>query len=143
MTEMSESQKKALEKLLKRNPHPLEEDQVKELLRRYLESQNWKVEIKMGKTRGIDIDARKGTARWIIEAKGWGGGSEQQQGNYFWTAVAEILQRMTLDDAEYSLAFPDIPRYQGLWDRFPNIAKRRTGISCLFVNKEGAVIESR
>jgi hypothetical protein len=70
MTEMSEYEKKAVEKLLKRNPHPLEEDEVKELLRRYLEAQNWKVEIKMGKIRGIDIEARKESARWIIEAKG-------------------------------------------------------------------------
>ena len=143
MTEMSESQREALEKLLKRNPHPLEEDQVKALLRRYLESQNWNVEVKMGKTRGIDIEAQKGNARWIMEAKGWGGGSKQQQGNYFWAAVAEILQRMTFDDAKYSVAFPDIPRYQALWNRFPNIAKRRTGISCLFVNKDGVVIESQ
>lgn len=97
----------------------------------------------MGRAHGIDIEARKETAHWIIEAKGWAGGSEQQQGNYFWAAIAETLQRMAFDDAKYSVAFPDIPRYQGLWNRFPDIAKQRTGISCLFVNKQGAIFESQ
>ena len=143
MKELNEFEQKALERLLKRNPHPLEEDQLKEFLRQHLESQNWQVEVRMGKTHGIDIEARKGAARWIIEAKGWGGGSEQQQGNYFWAAIAEVLQRMTFVDAKYSLAFPDIPRYQGLWHRFPSLAKRRTGMWCLFVNKEGGVTESQ
>ncbi|MGD0696493.1 MAG: hypothetical protein ABSB82_16855 [Terriglobia bacterium] len=138
---MEDEQSKALECLLKRNPNPLEEDTVKELLQRHLESQHWQVTVKRGQTKGIDVEAKKASERWVIEAKGWGKGSEQQQGNYFLTALGELLQRMERDDTKYSLAFPDIPRYRALWDRLPSFAKRRTGISCLFVDSEAQVVE--
>jgi hypothetical protein len=138
----AEDQAESLRQFRKRNPSALEEDEVKAFLQRWLESDGWQVDVKWGKTRGTDIDATKGRARWIIEAKGWAGGSPQQQGNYFLQAVCEILQRMSIADAKYSLALPDIPRYRGLWERFPNIAKRRMGISCLFVGEQGRVTES-
>lgn len=138
---MDEQQRKAFERLLKRNPNPLEEDEVKELIRRDLQSRGWQVKVKPGRAQGIDIEATNGTERWVIEAKGWGAGSEQQQGNYFLGAVGELLQRMDRDDIKYSVAFPDIPRYRGLWDRFPALAKCRTRITCLFVGKDGGIVE--
>jgi hypothetical protein len=134
-------QQASLEKLLKRNPNPLEEDDVKRLLQSDLESRGRRVKVKYGRERGSDVDAQNGSAHWIIEAKGWGRGVEQQQGNYFLCALAELLQRMRLDEAKYSIAFPDLPRYRGLWERLPDAAKRRTGISCLFVSKDGSVVE--
>ena len=140
---LTQDQKNALQELLKRNPNPLEEDQVKQLLQQYLESRGWQVKVKWGQTKGIDIEATNATAHWIIEAKGWARGWEPQQGNYFTTAIGELLQRMEFDDAKYSLAFPDIPRYRGLWERFPSLAKRRTGMSCLFVDKQGGIVESQ
>jgi hypothetical protein len=139
---LTEDQKKAFRKFLEKNPNRLEEDEVKELLRRHLESNGWQADVKRGKTRGIDIEATKGTARWIIEAKGWANGSEQQQGEYFKDVLGELLQRMRVDDAKYSVAFPDLPRYRRLWEQFPDLAKRRTGISCLFVDEQGGVVES-
>ncbi len=138
---LREDQEKLVRKLLQRNPNPLEEDQVKELLKQHLESHGWQVNVKSGWARGTDIEAVNMTARWIIEPKGWARGSEQQQGNYFWLAIGELLQRMVLDDVKYSLAFPDLPRYRGLWERFPNLAKRRARISCLFVDKHGGIVE--
>jgi hypothetical protein len=139
---LAEDQAESLRRFRERNPSALEEDEVKTFLRRWLESDGWHVDVKWGKKRGIDIEATKGPDRWIIEAKGWAGGSPQQQGNYFLQAVCETLQRMTISDAKYSLAFPDIPRYRGLWERFPRIAKHRTGISCLFLDERGGVFES-
>jgi len=48
-----------------------------------------------------------------------------------------------MDDAEarYSIAFPDLPQFRGLWRRFPRLAKERTGISALFVSTLGTVEE--
>jgi hypothetical protein len=46
------------------------EDQLKMALKGWLEAQEWEVEVAWGKIRGIDIHARRGTERWIIEAKG-------------------------------------------------------------------------
>jgi hypothetical protein len=139
---LTEDQIQAYRKLLEKYPNRLGEDEVKERLRQHLESNGWQVEVKWGKTPGTDVKATKGTARWIIEAKGWAGGSEQQQGEYFKDVLGELLQRMGIDDAKYSIAFPAIPRYQGLWKRLPDLAKRRTGISCLFVDEQGRVVES-
>ncbi len=139
---MNERQKEVLEKLLGRHPNPLEEDEVKDLLRKHLESRGWQVKVKAARVHGIDVEATNGTERWIIEAKGWAGGSEQQQGNYFLNALGEALQRMEEEHVKYSVAFPDIPRYRGLWERLPALAKRRTGVTCLFVTKEGDVVQS-
>ena len=138
---MEDEEQKAIEWVLKRNPNPLEEDEVKDILQRHLQSQRWQVKIRRGQTKGIDVEATKSSERWVIEAKGWGSGREQQQGNYFLVALGELLQRMERDDAKHSLAFPDIPRYRALWDRIPRLAKQRTGISCLFVGTAGQVVE--
>ena len=99
------------------------------------------MKVKWGKARGIDVEARKGTARWVIEAKGYAGGDGVMQGEYFKDVLGEILQRMAVDGAKYSIAFPDAPRYRDPWDQLPNLAKRRTGITCLFVDKRGGVVE--
>lgn len=136
-----EDQQRLLQKLLKRNPNPLEEDQVKKLLQQHLESLGWQVKVRYARLQGSDIEATKDSSRWIIEAKGWAGAKEQQQGNYFLCAIGELLQRMAFDDAKYSLAFPDLPRYRGLWGRLPELAKRRTGMSCLFVDRQGGIAE--
>ncbi len=139
---MEEMEKKLLEKFLTRNPNPMEEDQVKDLLEGYLLSQGWQVVVKKGQERGMDIEATNGVERWVIEVKGWANGKEQQQGNYFLNALRELLQRMGDDQAKYSIAFPDLPRYRGLWKRLPAVAKSRTGISCLFVSQHGSVVEA-
>lgn len=34
---------------------------------------------------------------------------------------------------------PDLPKYRGLWDRLPKLAKQRTGIDILFVDQDGNV----
>ncbi len=139
---VSEEERKLLERLRKRNPNPLEEDEVKDLLQKHLEGRGWRVEeVKWGQEPGIDVLATRSGQRWIIEAKGWADGKEPQQGNYFGSALSELLQRMDDEKARYSLAFPDLPRYRGLWDRLPALAKRRAGIDCLFVDISGNVIE--
>jgi len=138
---LTEDQVEALRKFLEKNPNPLDEDGVKKRISSHLSADGWQVEVKWGKARGIDIEAKKGTARWVIEAKGFAGADLVMQGEYFKDVLGEILQRMAVDGAKYSIAFPDAPRYRDLWDQLPTLAKRRTGISCLFVDKHGGVFE--
>jgi len=138
---LTEGQVEALKKFFEKNPNPLDEDGVKKRISSHLSGDGWQVEVKWGKARGIDIEATKGAARWVIEAKGYAGGDVVMQGEYFKDVLGEILQRMAVDDTKYSIAFPDVPRYRDLWDQLPNLAKRRTGISCLFVNKRGDLID--
>jgi hypothetical protein len=59
--------------------------------------------------------------------------------NYFLGALGEILQRMDDPDARYSVAFPDIAQFRRLWERLPALAKKRTGISALFVAASGEI----
>ncbi len=61
--------------------------------------------------------------------------------NYFLGVLGELLQRMTDPAAKYSIALPDLPQFRRLWDRLPELAKQRTGISALFVSESGRVDE--
>jgi hypothetical protein len=113
----------------------LSEDELKSVLEAWLESDGWHSEIAWGNARGIDIDARRKSDRWIIEVKG-PGSRQPMRVNYFIGILGETLQRMDDPKAKYSIAFPDLPQYRGLWERLPALAKSRTKISMIFVTKD-------
>ncbi|MBX7133069.1 MAG: hypothetical protein K1X67_10370 [Fimbriimonadaceae bacterium] len=121
---------------------PLSEDQIKQVLCRRLGQDGWTCEVKMGQERGIDIDAHRSGARWIIEAKG-PGSLQPMRVNYFLAILGETLQRMDDANARYSIALPDIPQYRRLWERLPKLAKERTLITCIFVGPRGEIQEYR
>jgi hypothetical protein len=118
----------------------LSEDDVKLKLQAWLEGLGWKVTVTWGRGQGIDIDALQSGRRWVIEAKGRGS-LDPMRVNYFLGVLGELLQRMSDPEAKYSIALPDIPQFRRLWNRLPELAKRRTGISALFVNDSGRVEE--
>jgi hypothetical protein len=114
------------------------EDQLKTVLQGWLEAQGWTVQIAWAKTRGIDLHARKGEDRWIIEAKG-SGSLDAMRVNYFLGVLGETLQRMDDPKAAYSIALPDVKQFRNLWARLPVLAKQRTTITALFVRRDGEV----
>lgn len=116
------------------------EDALKALVGRWLEAKGWDVLVKWGHARGIDMDARRGDERWIIEVKG-GGSLQPMRVNYFLCILGETLQRMGDRSARYSIALPDLAQFRGLWRRLPELAKERTRITALFVNAAGSVDE--
>jgi hypothetical protein len=118
----------------------LGEDQLKRHLEAYLAKNGWKTDIKWGKAQGVDIEALRGTNRWIIEAKGEGS-RDPMRVNYFLCVLGELLQRMTDENAKYSIALPDHKQFRGLWTRLPSLAKDRTRITALFVDRTGGVQE--
>jgi hypothetical protein len=119
----------------------LSEDEVKRRVQQWLEQSGWKVTVIWGRGRGIDVEAKKGTQRWIIEAKGCGSLNPMRV-NYFVSMLGELLQRMNDANARYSIALPDLKQFRGLWARLPDLAKSRTGISALFVNESGDIDEA-
>ena len=120
---------------------PLCEDALKHALGAHLKSLGWTAsKVAFGKTLGIDIDATKGSERWIIEVKGCGSRPAMRV-NYFLALLGELLQRMTDGNMKYSIALPDLPQFRGLWKRLPDVAKTRTKITALFVDGDGHVIE--
>jgi hypothetical protein len=116
------------------------EDKLKGHLKEWLETRGWAVEIAWAKLRGIDIHARRGTERWIIEVKG-GGSRDAMRVNYFLAVLGETLQRMDDPHAAYSIALPNKKQFRNLWARLPLLAKQRTGITALFIGEEGVVEE--
>jgi hypothetical protein len=120
----------------------LSEDDVKRYIVRWLEDAGWQVQVAWGKAHGIDIVGRRlKDAKWVIEVKGSGSRPEMRV-NYFIGMLGETLQRMNDPDAKYSIAVPDLAQFRGLWNRLPELAKRRTGISALFVDASGSVDEA-
>ena len=116
----------------------LSEDEIKRVLDDWLNANGWASQVAWGKKSGIDIDARRGQERWIIEVKGPGSRSAMRV-NYFIGILGETLQRMNDPDAQYSIALPDLQQYRKLWERLPELAKSRTTISLLLVSKEGSI----
>ncbi|MGG1940394.1 MarR family transcriptional regulator [Paenibacillus polymyxa] len=116
------------------------EDNLKQILKDYLHANGWETQIAWGRTPGIDILAIRGTERWIIEVKGLGSLSAMNV-NYFLGVLAETLQRMDDPNAKYSIALPDVRQFRNLWNRLPLLAKKRTGITAIFIDEQGNVDE--
>ncbi len=122
------------------DPNALQEDAVKAHLESWLQEDGWTTAIAWGKARGVDIEATKESARWLIEVKGCGS-RQPMRVNYFIGVLGEMLQRMSDNDARYSIALPDMMQYRRLWQRLPDLAKERTSITVLFVDAGGNVRE--
>jgi hypothetical protein len=116
----------------------LSEEEIKKALDAWLKADGWETKVAWGHSQGIDIDARRGPERWIIEAKG-PGSCQPMRVNYFIGILGETLQRMSDPGARYSIAFPDLVQYRRLWERLPKLAKSRTGISMILVSRAGQV----
>ncbi len=116
------------------------EDKLKHLVRDWLVSKGWDVEVAWARDRGIDIRAFREGKRWIIEVKGIGS-LPAMRVNYFLSILGETLQRMDDPDSKYSICLPDVQQFRNLWARLPRLAKRRMQITALFVAVTGEVTE--
>ncbi len=83
----------------------ISEDTVTRAVKGVLEAEGWSVNVKLGHEHGIDIEARRGDQRMMLESKGEGSRSAMRV-NYFLGALGELLQRMDTPDARYGLALP-------------------------------------
>ena len=118
----------------------LQEEDIKHVLYDYLTKDGWSVNVAWGHKPGVDIDARKNGKRWLIEVKG-PGSRQPMRVNYFIGILGETLQRMDDPNARYSIAFPDMNQYRGLWERLPRLAKERTTIDMLLIDSKGNIEE--
>lgn len=111
----------------------LTEDEVKTAVSDHLSEQGYRVQVAWGRTRGVDIDARRPGDRLLLEAKG-AVTLQPQQVNYFLGAIGELVQRMEDEQARYGLALPDNLQYRGLVRRLPAVARRHVVQVVLFVS---------
>lgn len=116
------------------------EDAIKAALKDWLERDGWTCRVAWRRERGVDIEAARDGARWLIEVKGRGS-LQAMRVNYFLMILGETLQRMDDPAAKYSIALPDMPQFRGLWARLPALAKARTGITALFADERGGIRE--
>ena len=120
----------------------LSEDILKKHLENWLIQNGWKVQVAWGHSQGIDICAVQDSKRWVIEVKGEGS-RQPMRVNYFLAILGETLQRMNDPESDYSIALPDLQQFRNLWDRLPVLAKQRTGISILFVDRSGNITHQK
>ena len=115
-------------------------NRITHLLQLHLVSEGWRVKIKRRFNFSYDIDAVRDKENWIIEINSTGNAALTET---FVAALGEILQRMDIDDPnlKYSVAFPDNIPFRRLWERLPALAKKKIGITALFVEETGNVIE--
>lgn len=68
----------------------ISEDDVKSAVADMLRAEGWTVDIRWGRERGIDLDARRDSERLIVEAKGQASAGPHQV-NYFLGAMGELV----------------------------------------------------
>ena len=110
----------------------LSEDQVKAAVAAVLEETGWTVQVQWGHAPGIDIVARRGSDRWVLEAKGEGS-RPQMRVNYFLGALGELLQRMDSPTPAYGLALPAHRQFAGLILRLPAWMRRHLALHFFLV----------
>jgi hypothetical protein len=118
----------------------ISEKRIKQVLEQFLESRGWKYEITWNHGSGTDIEARRGSERWIIQVKG-SGLFQPASLNNFLSVLGEIVQRMDDPGSKYSIALPDLEQFHRLWERLPGLAKARISVTALFVDIEGRITE--
>jgi hypothetical protein len=116
------------------------EKKIKKYLESYLASHGWETRVAWGYTHGLDIEARRGLQKWIIEVKGVEPLNPLPV-NAFVAVLGEVLQRMDDPECKYSVAIPDSEQFRRLWGRLPLLSRQRTGITVLLVSLTGEVIE--
>ncbi len=114
------------------------EAETRDLLAGYLEKEGWTIPHHEIKSHGVDIEAKNGKQRWLIEVKGCGSRTAMRH-NYFLAIIGEILQRMEHSTDKYSIAFPNRKKYLDLWQKLPLLAKERSKISMILVGKSGYI----
>lgn len=124
------------------NDPTLSEDILKKHLEGWLIQNGWKVQVAWGHSQGIDICAVQDSKRWVIEVKGEGS-RQPMRVNYFLAILGESLQRMNDPESDYSIALPDLKQFRNLWERLPALAKQRTEISILFVDRNGNITHQK
>lgn len=116
----------------------MSEEDIKRIINDKLTAEGFTTEVAWGHQHGVDISAKRGEQRMLIEVKG-PGSRPPMRVNYFLSILGEILQRMSDDKAEYYIALPDMDVYRNLWKRLPDLAKRRTQIRLMLVAEDDAI----
>jgi len=116
----------------------LSEDAVKRAIAGWLEQQGWWVEVAWGQDVRPDLVATRGKERLIVEAKG-AGSNHATRASHFKGVLGEILERMDDPDSLYAVAFPDLTAFREFWERLPQLARERTGLTALLVRADGSV----
>lgn len=129
---------KPIPKQARSSDSPLQEEEIKAILKDFLTSAGWQVKVAWGNAHDVDLYAIKGEERWVIEVKGCGSLNPMRV-NYFLGILGETLQRMDDPKAHYSIALPDMQQFRNLWDRLPDLAKQRTTIDAIFVSRTGNI----
>ena len=119
----------------------LSDRKMKLFLEQFLTARGWSLEVPLNSRDRIDIEARRGEARWHVHVRGVNCRTIEPVGSFI-SILGDTLMRMDIAEDKYSIALPDTGPIYRLWKRLPSLAKKRTGLTALFVNPSGLVRES-
>jgi len=126
--------------IITKNTGFVPEKKIKYILEEYLASQGWTKQIDEFTLHDIDLEVKRGENIWRIQIKS-AASLTHEIINSFVSVLGQILQRMDNENYKYSIALPDTKPFRRLWERLPQIVKKRTGITALFVSEDGNVEE--
>lgn len=110
------------------------EDEVKAANKSALEARSYEVVVHWGQKTGCDIEAKLGSSKIVVEAKGEGS-RRQMLGNYFLQALGQIILRMEDSNAEYGIAFPAHPSYIELVLKVPRQVRQALRLDFYFARR--------
>jgi hypothetical protein len=116
------------------------EDEVKAAMKSTFEGRGYEVHVMWGRKSGSDILAISGSSRLVIEAKGEGS-YRQMLGNFFLSALGEILQRMSDNCNSYAIALPAHPSYIELVLKLPKRVREALQLDFYFVRPKETAYE--
>jgi hypothetical protein len=116
------------------------EDDVKDAVKSALQAMSYDVKVMWGKKHGVDIEATLGGTKILIEAIGEGA-SRQHLGNNFLRVLAEILLRMTDEQASYGIALPAHPSLIDLVASIPKRVRQGLRLDFYFVKPSENLVE--
>lgn len=115
----------------------VKEETVKSAVAAFIRTQGYSVSVGKERERGPDIRATKEPINLIAEAKGEGSRPEMFN-NYFLNALGEIIQRRSMQAAEYGIALPAHSKFIRLVADLDDLAVRFVlRLNFYLVHKDG------
>jgi len=118
----------------------MKEETVKAAVATFLRTQGYTVAVGKERERGPDMRATREALNLIVESKGEGSRPEMFN-NYFLSAIGEIIQRRSMQAAEYGIALPAHSKFVRLVGDLDDLLVRsQLRLNFYLVQKDGSQV---
>lgn len=119
------------------------EENLIDILEKYLEKKGYSLEIKRGNQSGPDVLAYKEREKISFEVKGEPNNKRKNQSRskYFTQAVGQVILRMTEEKTKYVIVVPDTQSYKEKISKIPSRISKLLKLFFWVVNSDGSISE--